>query len=326
MSNLTFYERQLIESMLRNGAKIKSISIITGRDHSVVSREIKRNRGDYLPYNARTAQEVADRRARKTNKRKLDKNKFLRDYVVEKLKESWSPEQIAGRLKNHPPPKLNGVIISHEQIYEYIYADGQDEFGQKLYGFLRRKQPLRQKRYSRKSHKQTILGRISINQRPQEINERLTYGHWESDTLLGKYRQGVTVQYERKSQLVRVQKLPNLKAESTKQAIHENIVDLPDYLRLSITHDNGSENADHYKLRDDLNLQTYFCDPYSAWQKGGVENANGLLREYIPKRADLNNYTDNDIRIIQEKLNNRPRKKLQFLSPNEIINNEILVH
>jgi IS30 family transposase len=291
----------------------------------VVSREIRRN-GGHLGYIARLAQEAADRRAGKTNKRKLDKDPILLEYVRDQLIEGWSPEQIAGRLKEHPPPKLRGESISYEQIYQYIYTDGRDKAGKHLFRYLRRKKPFRQKKHSRKANKITIKGRISILERPEDINIKETFGHWESDTIFGKNHKGSSVQYERKSQLLRINKLPNLKAESTKEAITKSIESLPNWLWLSITHDNGPENAQHMILRDEYNVRTYFCEPYKSWQKGGVENMNGLLREYLPKKVDLNKISDDEINIIQEKLNNRPRKSLNFLTPNETIKNEILVH
>lgn len=328
MSSLTLYEREFIESCLRpeRKLKIRTIAKLLGRNHSVVSREIRRNNG-YLGYVARLAQEAADRRARKTNKRKLDKDSDLLEYVQDQLMEGWSPEQIAGRLKKHPPPKLRGKSISYEQIYQYIYRDGRDGYGRHLFRYLRRKKPFRQPKQGRKVNKVTIKERISILERPEEIEEKRSFGHWESDTMFGKYKKGVSVQYERKSQLLKLHKLQNLKAEATREAIFESLIDLPEYLRETLTFDNGTENAEHYLLRDDLdNMGTYFCEPYKAWQKGGVENINGLLREYLPKKIDLDKITDEEIYQIQERLNNRPRKSLNFLTPNETINNEILVH
>jgi IS30 family transposase len=327
LSNLTLYEREFIESCLRPERKlrIRTIAKLLGRDHSVVSREIRRNNG-HLGYVARLAQEAANRRAQKTNKRKLDKDYLLLEYVQDQLFEGWSPEQIAGRLRKHPPPHLRGKYISHEQIYQYIYEDGRDSQGRSLFRYLRRKKPFRQPKHSRKANKITIKERVSILERPEDIGKKLTFGHWESDTILDRYRKGLSVQYMRKSQMVKLHKLQNLKAEATREAITESLIDLPEYLRQSMTFDNGMENAEHYLLRDGLEIGTYFCEPYKSWQKGGVENMNGLLREYLPKKVDLNKITENEINIIQEKLNNRPRKSLNFLTPNEIIKNEILVH
>jgi len=295
------------------------IAKLIHRDRSVVTREIKRNSGDYFPYNARTAEEAANRRAKKTNKKKLDKNHDLYLYVEKSLKKGWSPQQIAGRLKAQPPPKLKNKSISHEQIYQYIYAEGLDLEGLRLYRYLRKKKPRRQKRYYRKTRKQTILGRISINLRPEEINQKSSYGHWESDSMICKQRRAVSVQYERRSQLVRINKLANHSAEETLNAIEKSIDSLPEYLFRSITFDNGSENAGHLSL----GIETYFCRPYSPWQKGGVENMNGLIREYLPRKAELDRLTIKDLKMIENKLNNRPRKSLNYLSPNEIIKQQI---
>lgn len=319
MSKLTFYDRQIIESMLRNGAKVKSVSIVTGRDHSVISREIGRNKTEHFRYDARIAQEAADRRAKKTNKCKLVKFPKLLKYVSDQLKEDWSPEQIAGRLKKHPPPKMKGLYISHEQIYEYIQNEGQNESGEYLYKFLRNKKPYRQKQHARKHQKQTILERISIHLRDEEIETRNTFGHWESDTMFCKSRRGLSVQHERKFKLSRINRLVNLRAETTNEAIGKSVESLPVGSFLSITYDNGKENAKHMQVRDEHNLKTYFCDAYSPWQKGGVENTNKLLREYLTRKTNLDEITDRELYDIQEKLNNRPRKCLQYLSPNEML-------
>ena len=319
MSNLTFYDRQIIESMLRAGAKVKSVSIISGRDHSVISREISRNKTEHFRYDARIAQEAAERRSRKTNIRKLMKFPRLLKYISDCLKLGWSPEQIAGRLKHHPPPKLKGLYISHEQIYEYIQNEGQNESGEYLYHFLRNKKPYRQKQHARKAQKQTILERVSIHLRDEEIETRETFGHWESDTMFCKSRRGLSVQFERKSKLLRINRLANLKAETTNEAIRTSIESLPERSFQTITYDNGKENARHMEIRDYYQLKTYFCDTYSAWQKGGVENSNMLLREYLTRKTNLDEITDRMLYEIQEKLNNRPRKCLQYQTPNEIL-------
>lgn len=319
MSNLTFYERQIIESMLRTGAKRKSICIITKRDHTVISREISRNKGEHFRYDARIAQEAANRRAKKTNRRKLTKYPNLLKYVSDQLKEGWSPEQIAGRLKHHPPPKLKGFYICHEQIYEYIQNEGQNDLGEYLYKFLRNKKPLRQKHHGRKSQKQTILERIPIHLRDEEIETKKTFGHWESDSMFCKGRRGLSVQFERKSKLVRIEKLEDHSAQITNEAISISIESLPEGSFKTITFDNGTENAKHMEIRDQYQLKTYFCDPYSSWQKGGVENTNKLLRQYLKRKTNLDEITDNMLYEIQEKLNNRPRKSLQYETPNEIL-------
>lgn len=316
---LTLYEREKIEFYLRHKQKIRWIAKLIGRDHGVVSREIRRNKSPWFPYTATVAQAAADRRAHHTNRTKLSKHIGLKEYVISQLKEGWSPEQIDGRIKTNPPPNLKHLSISYEQIYQYVYSGARDEDGMYLYYWLPKQKPRRQVRYTRKPRKLSIPNRVSIHQRPKDINQRVGYGHWESDTMLCRRRKGISVQYERKSKLVRIHRLVNLKAESTTEAITKSMDTLPLFLFHSITFDNGAENARHIELKDNFNLSTYFCDPYSSWQKGGVENTNGLLRRYLPKGTELDQVTDDELKTIQERLNNRPRKSLQYRTPNEIM-------
>lgn len=316
MSNrLTLYEREKIEFYLKHKQSIRKIAKYIRRDHSVVVREINRNSGVYFGYRAIVAQRAFERKSKKTNTRKLDKHDNLREYVINGLKKGWSPEQIAGRIKNNSPVELNNLTISYEQIYAYIYKHTTDNEGRLLYRYLRKKRSIRQSRYSRKQRKSTILNKISVHQRTDEINYKLRYGDWESDSMICLYRRPISVQYERKSMLVRLNRLTNHSADSTFEAISKSRETLPSYLFKSITFDNGTENAKH----QNLGIDTYFCDPYSAWQKGGVENINGLVREYLPRQTDLTKISDNRIYQIQESLNNRPRKSLKYQTPNEII-------
>ncbi len=324
MSNsLTFCDRKRIEYYLNfKSLSKRRIAEIIGKDHTVVIREIKRNKSPYFPYNAQLAHYAAQRRLAHNTKRKLDKDRNLYNYVKSKLKKDWSPEQIAGRLNKHPPNNLKNKSVCMETIYQYIYQ--QDHKSEEyFYQYLRSAKPTRQKRYARKSRKLTISDRISIHQRPEEINLKTQYGHWESDTVICKGHHGISVQYERKSMLTKIHKLPNLKAESTYEAITQTIDSLPLYLVKTITFDNGTENVKHTQLKENFPIQTYFCDPYSSWQKGGVENTNGLIRQYLPRKTELDKITDEDINTIQESLNNRPRKSLDYLTPNEIIQTQI---
>lgn len=329
MSNsLTFYEREKIEFYLKCRFKIGKIAQLIHRDHSVVSREIKRNKPQLSSYSAVLAEKAAKRRARITNKRKLNKDEILKDYVLGKLQKGWSPEQIAGRLKSKPPPKLNKQSICLETIYQYIYhqADGQERW----FPYLRRAKRIRQKRYVRKSKKIIIPERISIHAREEVIDNKERYGDWESDSLLFTYQKSaLSVQYERKAMLLRIHRLANKSAEETKEAINQTLADFPQYFNCSMTFDNGLENIRHLELKENFEIETYFCDPYSSWQKGGVENANGLLRYYLPKRTILDKITNEDLYEIQELLNNRPRKSLNYLTPNEVISHQLntnLVH
>jgi len=318
---LTFYERQQIEYYLKLKLSKRSIGKKLKRNHSIVVKEIKRHWHLKLGYRADLAQSRANLMAKKTNKRKLDKDYWLLRYVEEQLETGLSPQQIAGRLTECPPPDLKGKTISHEAIYQYIY---QTVCGRHLYRYLRRNRPKRQKQgRSQKHNKIHILDRVSIHERPEEINQKVRYGDWERDLVeFGKREEHLAVLYERKSMLVRLNKVFNKTAEESLRVIYQTINSLPPTLSKSMTFDNGTENAKHFQLKKERGIKTYFCDPYAAWQKGGVENANGLIRQYLPKRTDLSKLTNEDIHQIQEKLNNRPRKSLNYQTPNEIINRE----
>lgn len=319
-SPLTFYERQIIETRLRGQWTRRRIASYLGRNHSIVLREIKRNKSPDGKYIAVYAQRQAERQSRKTNKKKLDKDFMLNWYVANQLaNENWSPEQIAGRIKEHPPSYLNGSSIGHEAIYRYIYNS---PYGKHLYHYLRRKKaPKRRKRFSRKKRQNlTVPERVSIHLRPEIINQRKRFGDWESDSAqFRKQKAGLSVQHERKSMLTRIHKIADGTAEETKEALLASIESLPPELWESITFDNGKEAARHMKIRDEYKLETFFCDPYKAWQKGGVENSIGLIRQYLPKRTRLDTISSEEIYQIQERLNNRPRKKLRYLTPNEVI-------
>lgn len=319
---ITFYEREKIEVWLRIKKKKKRIAGKLNRDYSVIKREIKRNSGEHLPYIAADAQYCADRRKKKTNKRKLEKwqNEKLKKFVEDKLNEGWSPDEIAGRLKKHPPKELKRCwdkTISHESIYTWIY-EGEGRFGG-LYKKLRRKQKARKGRLSRKKQVKTMIKeRVSIAQRPGVAAERKRVGDWETDSLIFSGKSILSVQQEREMKLCRLHKCEDKTAERSEEAIRDSIESLPRNLWLTITRDNGSENALHHETE----VPSYFCDPYCSWQKGGVENLNGLVREYFPKKFNLDMISERQVYEIQEKLNNRPRKALNYLTPNEVIAQE----
>lgn len=321
MQRITYFERQVIEVGLRCQKSIRAIARSIGRDHTVVKREIDRNNGLSCPYTATVAQRLFEKRKSDKNTKKLEKveNTDLKEYVVMMLKEDWSPDEIAGVLKKHPPTELVGKTISHESIYQYIY-DGEGRY-EGLYPHLRKGRSKRRRQKGRKTQDERIPSKVSIHQRPDEINKKTVYGHWESDTVEGPRcaKTNLSVQYERKGMLVRINKVSDKTAAETENAIRKGIDDLPEYLWKSITFDNGGESATHTKLRDDYDIQTYHCDAYASWQKGGVENINGLIRQYVPKGTDISNFTDEQIYGIQERLNNRPRKSLNYLSPNQVI-------
>lgn len=320
MQILTFAERRQIEYYTRLHRGIRDISRRLGRDHTVIGRELRRNMKDGRQYNALSAQKLADWRAKKTNKRKLTTDDRLHDYVVKRLNEDWSPEQIAGRLKERPLQFLRGKRISHEAIYQYIY-DGEGRW-EGLYQKLRRRHWRRHKKCGRKPQSVRIPERISVHERPDIVR----VGDWETDTVqFRKQRAGLSVQYARWALLARLHKVADKSAAETLSAQRQTIESLPQYLFQTMTYDNGLEGVEHVRLRNEYNIATYFCDPYASWQKGGVENLNGLIREYLPKTTDLATVTDEEIERIQERLNNRPRKKLNYWTPNEVIAQNLIL-
>lgn len=319
-NNLKFYEREMLEYWLRTKQSVRAIAKIMRRDHSVIVRELKRNSlKGRSGYRADLAERIFEQRRHKQRKGKLDKYPELKKYVVDKLKEEWSPDVIAGRIKDDQPRLLANRTISHESIYNYIYnRDGRWEG---LFQYLRQGKNKRRKRYARKNCKSSIFERVSIHLRPQYVDERKRYGDWESDSVIfSKQKTALSVQSERKSKLIRMHKVKNKSAEETRNAIMKTAESVPKELMLTMTFDNGTENAKHTEVKKEYGVDTYFCDPFASWQKGGVENANKLIRQYLPRKTDLSKLTDRDIYDIQEKLNNRPRRCLNYLSPNEIIN------
>lgn len=321
ISKITCYEREQIELYLKMNKSHRWIGRRLCREHTDILREVKRNGGIYLPYRAADAQKIHEARQRKKNKKKLEKFEYakLRAYVVNKLNQNCSPDQIAGRLKDQPPPGLDGITVSHESIYQYIYnGEGRFEY---LYPHLRTKRSKRQRRFDRKKHnKINIPDRVSIHLRPEEISRKERVGDWETDSMIfSKQKNTLSVQYERKTMLCRLRKLKNKEAAETENAIAQSVESLPNGLWQSITRDNGTENAKHLHTLNTFNIQSYFCDVYASWQKGGIENLNKLIRQYLPRKTDMSKISHEEIYAIQEQLNNRPRKSLNYLTPNEAI-------
>jgi len=317
---ITFYERERIETYLRMKKKKVWIARRLNRNYSIIKREIQRNSGEHLPYYAKDAQYYAERRKKKTNVRKLEKwqNEQLKEYVEKKLKDGWSPEEIAGRLKDYPPEEVSSckdISVSYESIYDWIYNGQGRYFG--IYKHLRRKQKKRIRHFTRKQRKkkELIPNRIGIQKRPVSKE----FGHWETDSIIFRGSSILSVQFEKMSKLCRIHKCLDKSAHASEEAIWDSIESTGLYLWKSITRDNGSENV----LHETTDVPSYFCDTYCSWQKGGVENVNGLIREYFPKKSNLDMIPESEIYRIQEKLNDRPRKSLNYLTPNEVFVSEI---
>ena len=310
---LSAKEREIIARLLNLGKPQKEIAITLGRSPSTISREISRNvyiiRDEYI---ASHAHERSILRKAETHAKERLKSQKVRVYVESKLKLGWSPEIIAGRIRRD----ISGVKTNHESIYQYIYNDRKD-----LKKYLIRSHKKRGKRRRKRGKKKdTIPERISIEERPKIINNRQRIGDWEADLIVShKSPDALLVLRERKLHLTYIKKLKRKTALQVKAGLIDMLKDLPPNMRKSITFDNGPENALHYEVAKQLNLKTYFCNPYSSWEKGSIENTNGLIRRYFPKKTNFTLISTHQTIKVQEALNNRPRKSLRFLTPYEFL-------
>lgn len=316
---ITLYEREKIELFLRGKWSLRRIARSLYRDHSVIVRELKRNTGRDGIYRAQRAENWALQRKSKPHKRKLDLDDVLRNWIIQKMRIGWTPEQVSGQLKNRPDLQVTGSsYVCHETIYSYIYKGSGRFMG--LYQLLPRQHKRRYPKRNRKPRKQRgILFMTPIKYRPKEVNERLEFGHWESDSVVSRgSKEAISIQKERLSQFAFITKIPDMTSDSTEAVLRDRIESLPVEAWKSITFDRGGEGAGHYKLRHDYNLETFHCDPYKSYQKGSVENTNGLIRRFYPKGTDFSQVTATDIQHMQNTLNNRPRKILGYKTPHEV--------
>jgi len=253
------------------------------------------------------------------------KSDRIRDYVISKLNQDSSPEQIAGRIGiDHP-----GLSISHEAIYSYIYHSSTPN-RQELIGYFRRSHKRRKRKgQAPDKHKLKIKNRIGIEHRPLEVEARDRFGDWEADTLISRQSKAALLSMvERSSRLVQLERLDNRTAPVTSRAIIRRLLGFPQETRHTITFDNGTEHADHEDVSEEAKIKCFFCNPYSSWQRGTNENTNGLVRQYLPKKTDFAIISDAVIEWIdrratfteQSRLNNRPRKCLDYKTPLEVAN------
>jgi IS30 family transposase len=289
-----------------------------GRSVSTISRELKRNvnaRGKYKAVNAQLR--YLEHRKKCVKPCKLEKNKALLGYVKSKLKEEWSPEQIANTIRQDYPWQ-RAMRISYETIYAFVYTDKRK--GGTLYSHLRHAHRTRRRRGNSKGMRGQIKDRVSIDVRPAGANNRSRNGHWEGDTVIGKKHQGGLVTLtERKNGFLLAVPIVNRKVETINRAILHAYASIPKRLRRTLTLDNGLEFAGFKTLERELGIDVYFADPYSPWQRGSNENTNGLIRQYLPKGSDLTTLTQAHLNTIVQKINNRPRKKLGYRTPAQLM-------
>jgi IS30 family transposase len=369
---LSFAEREEIAILRVRGCGIREIARRAGRSPSTISRELRRNaatRGGGLEYRAMTAQWHADRRARRPKVAKLAANQTLREYVQDRLAgtvttadgglvqgpdvrwagrrhgrradrrwaRSWSPEQIANRLRADFPDD-ESMRVSHEAIYQALYVQGRGALRRELTACLRTGRALRVPRArTRGRGKKFVAPEIMISQRPAEAADRAVPGHWEGDLIIGLDSSAIGTLVERTTRFTMLLHLPPMEghgsgprakngpalaghgAEAVRDAIAAAIITLPAQLRRSLTWDQGAEMAGHARLRIDTGLEIYFCDPHSPWQRGTNENTNGLLRQYFPKGTDLSRHSPGDLAAAAAALNGRPRKTLGWKTPAEAL-------
>jgi IS30 family transposase len=313
---ITQTERKLIAAWLQQGVSNKEIGRRLNRHPTSIANEIKRNSFHPNAYEPLHAQTKANQRKQKAWRTKYPlKNKDIYAYVMGKLRCGWSPEQIAGRLKkNHPEDSY--WHIHYETIYRYIYSE--ENKGKRLWEYLRRKQKRRRKKLGRKSQRVRIPDRVSIHARPAVIEKRKQIGHWEGDSIVGRgHKNGLHTEYERLASYTRMEIINAIDADETARAFDRIFDPLPEKLKKSTTLDNGTEMVKHARLRG-KGTMTFFADPYSAYQRGGNENANLWIRYYFPKGTDFSRISEEEVKDVEWELNNRPRKRLNFSTPQEV--------
>jgi transposase, IS30 family len=369
---LSFAEREEIAILHARGCGVREIARRTARSPSAISRELRRSaatRGGSLEYRATTAQWHADRRARRPKTAKLAANEALRTYVQDRLAgtitrpdgeavpgpgvrwigrrhgrrqdrrwaASWSPEQIANRLRIDFPDD-ESMRVSHEAIYQALYVQGRGALRRELTACLRTGRALRVPRArTRGRGKKFVTPEIMISERPAEAADRAVPGHWEGDLIVGLNSSAIGTLVERTTRFTMLLHLPPMEghgttprakngpplaghgAEAVRDAIASTITTLPGQLRRSLTWDQGAEMAGHAQLRIDTGIEIYFCDPHSPWQRGTNENTNGLLRQYFPKGTDLSRHAPDDLAAVAAALNGRPRKTLGWKTPAEAL-------
>ena len=317
---LTLSEREEISRGIVARRSIRSMASLLGRSPSTVSREVCRN-GGYDRYRAAVADEQAWIRTRRPKRCKLANSPWLRQAVSRKLGLNWSPEQIAGWLKR-THPEDGSYQVSHETIYRSLFVQARGVLKKELLQHLRSKRTIRRSKQATQkgSDHGQIKDMISIRERPASVEDRAVPGHWEGDLLSGSKNSHIATLVERHTRYVMLAKVANKETNTVVSALIKQAKKLPGELYKSLTWDRGKELADHRRFSLATDIDVYFCDPQSPWQRGSNENTNGLLRQYFPKGTDLSVYSQADLNKVARQLNERPRKTLEFGTPAERFN------
>ena len=314
---LSLAEREEISRGVIAGQSLRTIAALLSRAPSTVSREINRN-GGRRQYRANKAEQAAWDRAHRRKTCKLAQNRVLAHIVAEKLQLQWAPEQIAGWLKYMYPDDEN-MQVSHETIYKSLFIQARGALKKELLQHLRKTRAMRRSRHH--TQKTADHGRIkdavSIRERPPEVEDRAVPGHWEGDLVCGSNNSQIATLVERNTRYVMLARVMSKDTKTVINALIKQAHKLPRELYKSLTWDRGKEMADHTRFSLDTDINVYFCDPQSPWQRGSNENTNGLLRQYFPKGMDLSDVHQNRLNAVARRLNERPRKTLNFRTPAE---------
>jgi IS30 family transposase len=317
---LTVVDRTTIELRLLDGWGIRAIARALGRSAGTICDEVRRHRGatGYLAQQAQT--QAAARGALSGRKPRLARDGALFGEIVGLLRRGWSPEQISGRRKRIEAgmEQQSGLLVSHEAIYAAIYAVPRGELRRELISYLRQDKPLRGRKPKASERRGKLVGMTNIKDRPEEIEGRLVPGHWEGDLILGTGgASAIGTLVERTTRFVLLVQMPTRKADVAACAFAGALNAIPAPLRKTLTYDQGKEMAEHESLAEQTGMRIFFADPHSPWQRGANENTNGLLRQYFPKGTSLSGFDQNDLDLVANSLNDRPRKTLDFATPNE---------
>ena len=320
---LTLAEREEVSRFLAEGWSLRWIASKLGRAPSTISREMARN-GGRDTYRAVQAEDAAWDRARRSKPCKLVENRSLAKIVSDKLRLLWLPEQIAGWLK-HTYPSDQSLHVSHETIYRSLFIQARGALKKELLVHLRRTRGMRRSRHH--TQKTDIHGKIvdavSISERPGSAEDRAVPGHWEGDLFFGSHNSQIATLVERQTRYVMLVKVANKDTQTVVDALIKNARKLPQELYKSLTWDRGKELASHKRFTLATDIQVYFCDPRSPWQRGSNENTNGLLRQYMPKGIDISSYSQAKLNAVARQLNERPRKTLGFQTPAQMFDQTV---
>jgi len=316
---LSIEDRCRIASLREQGRSMRQIAAALDRAPSTIARELERNAERKLGYRPAYAHEQT--RARRWKGSKLERDEGLRRVVLDRLEQGWSPEQVAGRLAREQAKSS----VSHETIYRFIYAQIARTKDYSWRNYLPRSKSKRGCRGRRGGSSTSFIeGRIPLSERPAQARDRQTPGHWEADLMMfAKYGQAILTVHERSSRILLAARPDNKTANLIAEMIDQLLRPIPSQLRKTITFDNGTEFARHTRLHS-LDLKTFFCDPYAPWQKGGIENAIGRMRRFIPRKTDLAAISDRHFIALLHAYNATPRKCLDFKTPAELFLQQLL--